>query len=480
MKVFRNYLYSIGYQILNMIIPLITGPYTARVLGPTGIGINTYTFAVIQYFVLIGGLGIALYGNREMAYVKGNIKKMSLTFWEIQIIKITTVTLAYIAFIIYLLFTQKYQYFLALQSLYIVAAGFDISWLYEGLENFKITFTRNTLVRLISFILIIGLVKKRSDLYLYIIILAVSNLIGYMAMWPSISKIVTFVKVKDLKISRHFKGILFLFVPYLTLNIYPLINKTLLEHFDGVDSSGYYEKSDVIIRMALTFVTSVSLVLLPHAANAFSKFGINTIKKMLSKSFCITSLISFPLAFGIAAIAPKFGLFFYGNGFNPVGEAMFIESFAIIFMGWSSIMGNQFLIPAKQVNSYTNSVLFGSILNIIIDIPLIKLWGLNGAVIATVVSEAAISAYQFIIIKRQMNVEKWIPNIIKYLFASIIMFIIVYNISQRYVLNTVSFVLEIVLGALTYLVLVLILKPTGTKELYVLLNKLKAIFLRFV
>lgn len=479
MKVLRNYLYNIGYQILNMIIPLITGPYTARVLGPTGIGINTYTFAIVQYFVLIGGLGIALYGNREIAYVKGNTEKMSLTFWEIQIIKIITVTLAYISFIIYLIFTKKYQFYLALQSLYILAAGFDISWLYEGLENFKITFTRNTLVRLVSFILIILLVKTKADLPIYIIILALSNLIGYVAMWPSIGKIITTVQFKKLNIAKHLKGISALFIPYITLNIYPLINKTLLEHFIGVDSSGFYEKSDVIIRMALTFVTSVSMVLLPHAANAFSKSGIESVKKILYKAFCLTSLIAFPLATGIAAIAPKFGIFFYGKGFEPVGGAMFIEAFAIVFMGWSSIVGNQYLIPTNQINSYTHSVLFGSILNIVIDIPLIKIWGLNGAAIATVLSEAAIAFYQLLIIRKQVKLLTWGIDLIKYGFASLIMFVIVYNISQHYILNTLMFIMEVSLGIVIYLILILIIKPTGTRDIISFFKKISNSILRY-
>ena len=43
MKVIKNYLYNAGYQILNMIIPLITVPYISRVLGAHDVGINEYT-----------------------------------------------------------------------------------------------------------------------------------------------------------------------------------------------------------------------------------------------------------------------------------------------------------------------------------------------------------------------------------------------------------------------------------------------------
>ena len=40
MRVIKNYLYNAGYNILALILPLITGPYIGRVLKPEGVGIN--------------------------------------------------------------------------------------------------------------------------------------------------------------------------------------------------------------------------------------------------------------------------------------------------------------------------------------------------------------------------------------------------------------------------------------------------------
>lgn len=471
MKVIRNYLYSIGYQILNMILPLITGPYVARVLGPKGVGINTYTGAVVQYFVLFGGLGVVLYGNREIAYVKNNKEKMSITFWEIQLLKSLTVTVAYVIFIFYLLSTHSYRKYLLIQSLYIIATGFDISWLYEGMENFKVTFTRNTLVRIVSFILIMVFVRNKNDVGTYISILAISNLLGYIAMWPVIRELISFVPLKYLHPLKHIKGLLSLFFPYIALNLYPVINKTLLEHFSGIDASGFYEKSDVIIRMALTLVTSIGLVLLPHTSIAYAEGKKKLVRDLLIKSFSITSMIGFPIAFGMAAVAPKFGLFFYGNGFGPVGMAMLIESFAIIFMGWSGITGNQYLIPTNQNNYYTYSVILGSLLNVALDFPFIKIWGLNGAAIATVISEAFISLFQLFIIKKQVKSFSFTKDLLKYLFSALVMFIIVISFTLKINMNIFTLVIDIVVGGCVYSILIILLKPNGMKSISSFLNK---------
>ena len=52
MKVFKNFIYNVLYQVLIMILPLITAPYIARVLGAEKIGIYSYTYSIAYYFVL--------------------------------------------------------------------------------------------------------------------------------------------------------------------------------------------------------------------------------------------------------------------------------------------------------------------------------------------------------------------------------------------------------------------------------------------
>ncbi|MCG0601703.1 flippase [Lactiplantibacillus plantarum] len=163
MKVVRNYLYNAGYQLLNLIVPFITVPYIARVLGPEGVGINSYTNSIITYFLLIGTLGITVYGNREIAYHRDNVNERSKIFWEIELLQLMTIVFAYILFLGFDFFQTKYRTYFLLQSLWIVAGAFDISWLFMGMEDFKKTVLRNTLVKLVSLAAIFMFVKNAGD-----------------------------------------------------------------------------------------------------------------------------------------------------------------------------------------------------------------------------------------------------------------------------------------------------------------------------
>ena len=57
---------------LSVVFPLITYPYTLRVLGTVNIGKVSYSQSIISYFSLIAMLGISTYGTREGAKKKRN------------------------------------------------------------------------------------------------------------------------------------------------------------------------------------------------------------------------------------------------------------------------------------------------------------------------------------------------------------------------------------------------------------------------
>lgn len=100
MKVIKNYLYNASYQLLALVLPIITAPYVSRTLGPKGVGQYSFTYSIITWFTLITSIGIAYYGDRQVAYVRNDRQKLSQTFWELQVIKLCMTALSLVAFLI--------------------------------------------------------------------------------------------------------------------------------------------------------------------------------------------------------------------------------------------------------------------------------------------------------------------------------------------------------------------------------------------
>lgn len=75
-----------------------------------------------------------------------------------------------VGYLSYLFFWCKaYKEIAAIQFLYLVSVCFDINWFYFGLEKFKLTITRNCIIKVLSLVLILCFVKLRGfgSLYVY-------------------------------------------------------------------------------------------------------------------------------------------------------------------------------------------------------------------------------------------------------------------------------------------------------------------------
>lgn len=88
MRILKNYIYNLSYQLFLIILPIITLPYVSRILGPEGIGINSFASSQMSYFLMVAVLGTATYGQRQIALARNSPKKLNEVFWSIEILSI--------------------------------------------------------------------------------------------------------------------------------------------------------------------------------------------------------------------------------------------------------------------------------------------------------------------------------------------------------------------------------------------------------
>ncbi|EOA08791.1 polysaccharide biosynthesis C-terminal domain-containing protein [Pediococcus acidilactici] len=458
MKIVKNFLFNVSYQVFILLVPLVTTPYISRVLGSEGVGINAYTNSIIQYFILFGSIGISTYGNRQIAYSRGNARDVSQDFWEISILRFLTIAISYIAFLIYLNFVSQYHGFFFAQSFQIIAAAFDISWLFMGLENFKITVLRNFVVKIISLVCIFTMVKTENDLGTYILILSLSLLVGNLSLWGYLKRYISKPDFKNLKIFKHIKPSISLFIPQVAIQIYLVLNKTMLGSISGVKSAGYFEYSDRIVKIVLAVVTSIGTVMLPRMASIYASRDFGKLKQYMYTTGDFINFLSIPLMFGLAAIAPKFSVWFMGEEFAITGNLMIVESAVIFLIGWGVMLGNQYLIPTNQTGKYTWAVSISALVNLVLNVPLIYSIGVMGATIATVASEITSTGLQLFFIRRQIEIPKLFKGLWKYLLSGLIMFLIVRYLNNIFTMTIVTLATEVVAGALIYVILCLVLR----------------------
>lgn len=446
-----------SYQILVLIAPLVTVPYVARVLGAQGVGINSYTNSWITFFLLLGQMGIALYGNREVAYHRDNKAERSKIFWEIEILQALTITFAYIVFLVFLFqFSHAYRHYFLIQSLFIIAGGLDVSWYFMGMEDFKKTVLRNTVIKIVSITLVFTLVKNSNDLGKYIFLLGASQIVGNLTLWPYLRDSVGFTEFLKLRPFNHFYPALLLFIPTITTQVYLVVNRIMLGRFDSTAAAGQFDYADKITKLVLAIVTATGSVMLPHIAHKFADGDVRGIRQSLYNSFDFVTALSVPMMFGLAAISSGFAPWFLGSEFTPTAKIMFIESPVIVLIAWSNVTGTQYLMPVNRVKEFTASVTVGAVINVICNLFLIEVFGANGAALATVISEFVVTALQIFFIRNTIRRRQLFRFTWKYLLSGIVMFVVVYRINAIMHMNVTNLIIQIIIGALVYSVCIVL------------------------
>ena len=461
-----------GYQVFILLLPILTIPYVSRVLGPTGIGINAFTNSIVQYFVLFGTLGMTMYGNREVAYQRDQPEGLSNLFWELSVLRFVTTTIATMVYLAFIFLSGEYQLFYLIQGLFLIANAVDISWFFQGLEEFRITVLRNTLVKIVSLVLIFVLIRTKDDLWLYILILSGSQVLGNLTLFPYLRRYISRPHWSNLTLKRHFRPTLEMFVPQIATQVYLQLNKTMLGALIGVQASGFYDNSDKIVKIILAVVTATGTVLLPHSAHSYSQGRYDIIEPSLDRSMHFILLLAFPLATGLAGVAPLFTHIFFGKGFSPVSDLLIIESIVIVLVGISNAVGVQYLLPTNQLKTFTTSVIFGALVNIFLNLPLILLFQSDGAMVATVLSELLVTVYQLIKVKQQIDVFKLFREVWKYAFSAFAMGILVRIFTMILPIQSIALLLLAVLwGGVVYFLILGLLRPHELMQMILVLRK---------
>lgn len=458
-SVVKNYMYNLIYQILILILPLVTTPYLSRVLGSDGVGIYSYTYAIVTYFVLFGSLGISLYGQREIAYAQDEPRKRKRIFLELIIFRFITVAIAAVVYYFWFVRENTYQTYYTILLIELFAAAFDISWFFQGIEEFKKTVIRNVLVRVVSVSLVFVFVKTSSDLWKYILIYSLGDFCGNLMLWFYLPKYLRGKKVSKLNITRHLIPIVLLFIPQITNKLYNLLDTTMLgAMISDKSETGYYEQAQKVIRLLLTIVTSLGVVMVPRMANTFATGNKKQINRYIKNSFNFVFIISFPMAFGILSVANSFVPIFFGKGYDKAADLIMIFSPMLILMGIENVIGTQYLLPTKRQKEYTISVGIGVIANLILNFVLISLWQSVGASIATVLSQLIVDGVQIYFVRKNIKWRPIIQLFVKYLFASTIMFAFCSLVKWIISVGLISLILQGVVGVVVYVSMLILLK----------------------
>lgn len=457
----KNYIYNLIYQILLVIIPIIVTPYISRVLLAEGIGRYSFSFSLISYFTIFAIFGFDNYGQREIAKNQENKELQTKTFWEITICKLITVGVSLLIHCV-LLATNvygNYSLFMQILTINIVAIAFDLSFYFQGNEDFGKLISKNILIKVVGTILIFIFVKNPGDVWKYTLINSLIVLISNLFLWPSLLCNLKKVKINSLKPLKHLPQALKLFIPALAISLYTVLDKTFIGFITKSDiQNGFYEQTEKIVKLALTVITCLGTVMIPRNSHEIAHGNHEKVKTNIYKAFNFVWLIGLPLMVGIILVSKNLIPWFLGTNFTSSYKLLICFSPLIIIIGASNVLGLQYMIPYKREKQYTTALLFGALANIGLNFVLIYFYQALGATIATITAEFCVTIAMFIFTRKELSFKQIIKTIVKPLIASVLMFLIVLPLSIYLTSSVLNTMIIVGVGFIVYAIAILLLK----------------------
>ncbi len=449
-----NIVLQILYQILMIIVPLLTTPIISRAFGAEGLGEYTFSITIVQYFGLFAMLGISNFGTREIAACLDDKEKRSRTFWNIfllQFICSITVTLIYLLTIFLLPnYNRKLGLFV---GVYLLSCMVDISWLFFGLEKFSVTVIKNSFIKIFSLILIFVFVHSYDDIYIYVLISVGSQFLSNLFLWINTRKNISIIKPSFKMAFKYFKPNLILFIPVIAASLFVYGDKIVIGLMSTKTELGFYEAMEKMVNMPYAFIAAVGNVMFSKSVHLINSNRIEENRIVFNYTLRIMLWFTIAVLFGFISVSNFIIPIYYGDGFEDVEILLQLSGLFLLFRGIRSVIKTQILLPFHHDKVFVITMLISGLINIFLNLILVYFYGALGAVISTIISDCISTLYCIIYIKKYIEFKKIFLDFFYFIFSGLIMFMSIklFNNFELFINEYVYLILVILLGGLVYL-----------------------------
>lgn len=471
-----NYLLNVIRVFSTAIIGIVTMPYINKTLGAENLGKVEYVNAIINYFLLFSGLGIPMYGIREIAKVRDNVELRNRVVVELLLILAITTIVSYLFLfgVLYQLhFFNNYRELLLIMSSMIIITNIGAEWYFQGMEDQLYITVRFLVVRILALFLLFYFIRAASDYLFYAFILVLtlggSNFFNLFYLYKAIDR--ETVRKKDLNLKRHLKPILSVFVAAISVNIYLQLDVFLIGSIAGDKYVGYYAVSNKLIRFVIIFITVIGAVLLPRLTYLFQNDK-KEYFRYLKKAFNYILILSLPFSVLFYVFSENIIVLFAGKEYIPSILTMQILSPLCIIVGVAYFLGYLVLYPQNKEIIYTKAVLFSAVFSLLVNYFMIKLYFQNGAACIAVVSELLAILMMFYLSKKDLKeLNLFDLNTFKILSATVITFLMSLYLQEN--MDNDGLVLFLLYSSLNFIFFFGMLKILNEETMNELIKDLK-------
>lgn len=471
-----NIRYSVIVNLIKTLVltllSFISFPHVCAALGASTMGTYTWANTFVFYFLIIAKSGIPNIAIRECSKVKDDKIALSKKVQEFFIIQALQTLLSFTLMCIFVfsikeLFEWKELIFIL--SINFLVSTFSFEWLFIALEKHYFISLRSIATLATCSLLIISLVKRPTDLYLYSILAILSTILNVLINVFYLKKYVTFKYVGPYEFKSYFKPILVVFAISLMLTLYNSTDTFILGFLDNTKSQvANYSVGIKSIEIIIAVITSLDAVFIPRAARYYKMDNKYFFNNLTRYGFNICLFIAIPAIASMSMLSHQITNIISG-GSNEYQTApitlMILVSMSLTF-SLSDMIYEQVLLPMKKEKYYLYMLLMGAILNIGGSIYLGKIFidynnsPAIGVAIATMITDVIVLVNLILITKEYVIKALFNKNTLKLLVGGLLVaissFVIAYLVPINN--NILKIVITVLVGAIIYIGSLLLLR----------------------
>jgi len=460
-RVSRNALYILISNLLKATLGPILVIFIARVLGSEQFGVYAFAISFAGVFIIIAEFGIPKLISRDVAMQKESANKYLGELLLLKPLFSFSVFLVYTGIVFILNKPLDAKIAIIILGFGIIVIGtFDQLFcsLFQAFEQMKYI-TLTTIINTITTTTfsIIALTLTRNLIVLSIVISA-SYILSYFIEYLFIRKNIAMPILKfDLGFWKQIMTRSFPFaVSGFFIVIFSYADTIMISFIKGDYAVGIYSAAYKIIWALMMFPTAIMGSVYPYLS---TKIGDPTFRKesIVERIIFYLLVLVLPIIILIFIYANQIMKILFGEGFSESSTVLriliFIPLFSFCYIPLYDFLNVNFKQKTNAIN-----ISICATLNVILNSIFIVLWGVNGASLATLISECLLFFLCLYFAKRNSSIRFDVSRIIRvFASASIMLCLLLFTRNMWYI--------SIPSSIFIYLSLILLMKAIRIKEI---------------
>ena len=405
---FKNTIYKSMLSMVNIVVPLVIGPYIMRLLDVDLYGLYNRVFADFQMFLAFASFGVYTLGVREISKIRNDKEKVSKLFTNLFVISFLSNILV---LLIYLVFSISTSSGLA-RTLYLVmtiqifANVFYVEFVNEALENYKFITIKSIIVKIIYFLAILLAVRNPDDIVIYAIVVSLTNFLNNIISFIYAKRRIKF-NFSEIEIKKYIKPLVAVLIITNVDLLYGQLDRVMLGKYVSDVSVTIYYTAYYLVSTLSSIPYAIINVSIPRLSYLLKNEGKKIYEEKLNNSISSLLFIIIPMCLGVFVLSREVIILYAGKKYIAAIVPLMIACITRIFISLESVMNNLVMYPNNREDRILKVSLACGISNLIINylLVLFKIFSPLTALTTTGLVELTIFITHYIYARKKMNID---------------------------------------------------------------------------